>query len=57
MAKQAYTVPLSSVIKEMTLESIHMPCAPEERLVNSCDVNRPGLALSGYFDYFDFVYM
>ena len=24
-----------------------MPCAPEERMVGSSDVNRPGLALSG----------
>ena len=53
MAKQAYTVPLSAIIEETGLESIYMPCPPEERLVGSCDVNRPGLALSGYFDYFD----
>ena len=53
MAKQAYTVPLSAVIEETGLESIYMPCPPEERMVGSCDVNRPGLALSGYFDYFD----
>ena len=53
MTKQAYTVPLSAIIQETGLESIYMPCPPEERLVGSCDVNRPGLALSGYFDYFD----
>ncbi len=53
MSKQAYTVPLSSIIKETMLECVYMPCAPEERIVGACDVNRPGLALSGYFDYFD----
>ncbi|MBQ8683644.1 MAG: HPr(Ser) kinase/phosphatase [Clostridia bacterium] len=53
MPKQAYTVPLSAIIEETGLESIYMPCPPEERMVSSCDVNRPGLALSGYFDYFD----
>ena len=53
MAKLAYTVPLSAVMKETGLEGVYMPCPPEERIVGSCDVNRPGLALSGYFDYFD----
>ena len=53
MPKKTYTVPLSAVIKEATLEVVHMPSPAEERLVCSPDVNRPGLALSGYLDYFD----
>ena len=53
MSKQTYTVPLSAIIKEQQLESIFLPCAPEERLVSCSDVNRPGLVLSGYLDYFD----
>ncbi|MBQ4332272.1 MAG: HPr(Ser) kinase/phosphatase [Clostridia bacterium] len=53
MTKQTYTVPLSAIIKEHALECVHLPCAPEERLVSSSDVNRPGLVLSGYLDYFD----
>ncbi len=53
MPKQSYTVPLSAVIKEATLETVYMPCEPEKRLVSSPDVNRPGLALSGYLDFFD----
>ncbi len=53
MSKQTYTVPLSAIIKEQQLESIYLPCAPEERLVGCSDVNRPGLVLSGYLDYFD----
>ena len=53
MAKQTYTVPLSAVIKEAGLEIVYMPESTEERLVSSPDVNRPGLALSGYLDYFD----
>ena len=53
MSKQAYTVPLSAVIKEQALECIYLPGDPAERLVGSSDVNRPGLALSGYLDYFD----
>ena len=53
MSKQAYTVPLSAIIKEASLEVIHMPCNPDERMITAADVNRPGLALSGYFDFFD----
>ncbi|MBR5524820.1 MAG: HPr(Ser) kinase/phosphatase [Clostridia bacterium] len=53
MSKQAYTVPLSAIIKEQALECIYLPGAAEERLVSRSDVNRPGLALSGYLDYFD----
>ena len=53
MNKQTYTVSLSAIIKETSLEIIHMPCNPDERMVTSADVNRPGLALSGYLDFFD----
>ena len=53
MASKTYTVPLSAIIKETSLEVVYTPCPPEERMVISADVNRPGLALSGYLDYFD----
>ena len=53
MAKQSYTVPLSAIIAEHALEVVYTPCPTEERMVISADVNRPGLALSGYLDYFD----
>ena len=53
MAKQSYTVPLSAIIKEASLEVVYTPCPPEERMVSSADINRPGLALSGYLDFFD----
>ena len=52
MAK-AFTVSLQNIIKETALETVYMPVDPAARLVSSCDVNRPGLALGGYFDYFD----
>ena len=53
MATQSYTVPLSAIVKETSLEVVYTPCPIEERMVMSADVNRPGLALSGYFDFFD----
>ena len=53
MAEKKYSIPLAAVIKEASLEVVHMPELTGERLVSSPDVNRPGLALSGYLDYFD----
>ena len=52
MATQ-YTVPLSKVIKELALNEISMPVSPDEILVSSMDVNRPGLELNGFYDYYD----
>ncbi len=52
MAKK-FSVPLSQIIKEMSLETVYMPRDPETIPVSSTDVNRPGLAFGGYLDYFD----
>ena len=48
-----YTVTLQKIIDELGLKVEYLPQAATEILVASCDVNRPGLALGGYFDYFD----
>ena len=48
-----FTVPLSKIVKEFTLDSIFMPEDSDSILVSSVDVNRPGLQLGGFFDYFD----
>ena len=53
MGHIAFTVPLSKIIEELSLEILYSPTDPRERLVVSTDLNRPGLALSGYLDYFD----
>ncbi len=52
MAKK-FSVPLSQIIREMSLETVYMPRDPEAIPVSSADVNRPGLAFGGYLDYFD----
>lgn len=46
-----HTVPLKTLINEFSFEEIYMP--EEEILISNPDVNRPGLALSGYFELFD----
>lgn len=47
-----YTAPLSSVIEEFQLEVIYLPPEVDVEITRS-DVNRPGLALSGFFGYFE----
>lgn len=49
----SYTVTLSQIIKEMSLESIYMPKDPEELLICSNELNRPGLQLIGFMEHFN----
>jgi len=48
-----FTVKLTKIIKEFNLESIFLPCEPDEVLISATEVNRPGLQLAGFFEYFD----
>ena len=48
-----YTVELSKIIKEFSLEKIYMPEDGERIPINLTDVNRPGLQLAGFFDHFE----
>jgi len=51
MKKKEYSVSIRSIIEEFQLETIYLP--EKEVLVTRSDVNRPGLALSGFFVYFE----
>lgn len=48
-----FTVTLSKIIKELSLEIEYTPSDTDDILVSSRDVNRPGLELTGFFDFFD----
>lgn len=48
-----YSVTLSEIIRETALEVVYTPDDPTNIKVCSCEVNRPGLVLSGYLDFFD----
>lgn len=50
---EEYTIPLAKIIKELDLQEIHLPGSADEILIRSRDVNRPGLELNGFCDYFD----
>ncbi len=46
-----YTVELSRIIKEFSLETLYLP--EGEIVIRNNDVNRPGLQFGGYYKYFD----
>ncbi len=48
-----YTIPLTSVINEFSLEKVYVPDNLDEIKVHKTEVNRPGLQLSGFFDHFE----
>ncbi len=51
MEKEIFTVSLEKVIREMKLEKLYYP--DKEIFIETADVNRPGLQITGFFDYFD----
>ena len=53
MQNEEYTVALSELIKEMALTAVHLPDSPEAILLSVPRVNRPGLQLTGFYDYYE----
>ncbi len=48
-----YSISLKQIIDEFQLEVIHLPCPAEEIMIKNTEVNRPGLALAGFFGNFE----
>ena len=48
-----YSIPLSELIAEFSLEELYMPISPKEIKISSPEVSRPGLALSGFVEVFE----
>lgn len=53
MGMDEYKIPLTKIIEEFDLEKIYEPNDLDSVLVSSSDINRPGLQMVGFFDYFD----
>ena len=49
----SYYVTLEQLIKEFNLEVVYAKRPLNEYKVTSAELNRPGLPLAGFFDYFD----
>ena len=48
-----FTVALSEIISGCSLEVAYTPADTETILVKETDVNRPGIELTGFYDYFN----
>ena len=48
-----YFVTLDKIIENHSLEEVYLPKSPEEIKIETNEVNRPGIVLTGYVDYFD----
>ncbi len=53
MAERKYTVTLKEIIDEFNLESIYLPADAVKLLVSETEINRPGLQLVGFYEYFN----
>jgi len=51
--KTTFSVNLSQLIKTHHLNTIYLPRDAREIEISSSEVNRPGLQLAGFFEYFD----
>ena len=51
--RSEYTIPLSQIEKEFSLERITVPDNYESVLISTPEVWRPGLAMAGFYDIFD----
>ena len=48
-----FSVNLAKIIKDMNINTVYLPKDAKEILIHSPDINRPGLQLAGFFDFFD----
>jgi len=53
MAQGGYTVKLSEIIEQFHLEILRGGKDYGDYVLRTADINRPGLPLTGFFDYFD----
>ncbi|MBQ4256750.1 MAG: HPr(Ser) kinase/phosphatase [Oscillospiraceae bacterium] len=53
MAEKKYSVTLRDIIDEFNLETIYLPMDATKLLIKESEVNRPGLQLTGFYEYFN----
>ena len=51
--KGNFSVSLAQIIKDFSLESVYVGTDPESIMITSPEINRPGLQLAGFYDFFD----
>lgn len=50
---QNYSVSLEKIIENHNLDVVYLPKPADEILIETAEINRPGIVLTGYTDYFD----
>lgn len=53
MYEGGFTIPVTKIIEEFELEIIYEASDMDSVLIGTSDINRPGLQMAGFFDYFD----
>ncbi len=48
-----FSVPLSEIVDKLNLSKVYVAENYEERSISTVEINRPGLELTGYFEFFD----
>ena len=48
-----YSISLEKIIKEIKLDTVYLPESAEKIMISNPEVDRPGLALAGFYDIFD----
>ena len=48
-----YSIPLSRVIDEFKIENVYLPDLPSNIKITRSRVNRPGLQMAGFYDYYE----
>lgn len=52
MSEPAYNVTLGRIISEFKLEELNYVPGSHDILIKTADINRPGLQLAGFYEYF-----
>ncbi len=50
---ETYSISLAELIREFSLTPLYLPDEPEKIMISNTEVNRPGLALGGFFEIFE----
>ena len=46
-----FSVPLSEIVERLGLDNVYVSENYEDTVISSVEINRPGLELTGYFEF------
>jgi HPr kinase/phosphorylase len=52
MAEKKYSVSLKAIIDHFELEALYLPMDASKLFIHQADINRPGLQMMGFYEYF-----